>query len=247
MKNLTNQSYFTQRSAPALTELEQIVMNMYARALNLPKHFLSDEVGSKGGGAMQGSSSDAIFAALLVARHRGVHKLKGENKFLDESIFLPSFVAYTSKEAHSCVEKAAKMAIIKLRILPVDEKGRLRGHTVAEAVQKDVAEGLVPIFVSCTVGTTGTLFLQNHFIQLNEIFLSQQALVRSTTSKKSAKCVNSIRQFGFMLMAPTEATHLYCRKCDTSKRDWNTPIHSTAMATSSFYARLILHVFGSET
>lgn len=130
-------------------------MNMYGRALDLPIHFLSDEPGSNGGGAMQGSASDAIFAALLVARYRAVKKLQGDNQFLDESIFLPSLVAYTSREAHSSVQKAAKMAIIKLRVLPVDEKGCLRGETVAEAIRNDVAAGLVPVFVSCTVGTTG--------------------------------------------------------------------------------------------
>lgn len=132
-------------------------MNMYAKALDLPRFFLFDEPNSVGGGAMQNSASDCIMVALIAARARAVRMLKGDNKYLHESVFLPFLVAYTSEEAHSCVQKAAKIAIIKLRVLPTDEHGCLRGDTLAKAIEHDVnVEGLTPIFVSATVGTTGT-------------------------------------------------------------------------------------------
>lgn len=133
-------------------------MNMYAKALDLPKFFIYDEGKPEtGGGAMQSSASDCIMLALLAARARAVKILKGENTSIHESVFLPHMVAYTSQEAHSCVEKAAKICIIRLRVLPTDEHGVLHGDVLAKAIEHDVnVEGFTPIFVSATVGTTGT-------------------------------------------------------------------------------------------
>lgn len=131
---------------------------MYAKALDLPHFFQYDETNKSttGGGAMQSSASDCIFLALLAARHRAVKILQGENKKIHPSVFLPQFVAYTSTEAHSAVEKACKMAIIRLRQLPVDKTGALHGDTLRSHIEHDVhIEGLIPVFVSATVGTTG--------------------------------------------------------------------------------------------
>lgn len=132
-------------------------MNMFARALDLPPFFMSDVQDSVGGGAMQNSASDCIMVALIAARHRAVKMLSPKHISVHPSVYLSNMVAYTSKEAHSCVEKAAKIAIIKLRILPTDENGCLRGDTLAKALKHDVeVENFTPIFVSATVGTTGT-------------------------------------------------------------------------------------------
>lgn len=142
-------------------EHEKIVMNMYAKALDLPKFFLFDEANNKGGGAMQNSASDCIMIALIAARARAIGILKGGNP-LHESLFLPFLVAYTSQEAHSCVQKAAKIAIIKLRVLPTDENGCLRTDELAKTIKHDVeVEGFTPCFVSATVGTTGTCAFDN--------------------------------------------------------------------------------------
>ena len=44
-------------------------------------------------------------------------------------------MAYCSKEAHSCVEKAAMIGFVKLRILEPDENCSLRGYTLREVCQ----------------------------------------------------------------------------------------------------------------
>ena len=41
-------------------------------------------------------------------------------------------MAYCSKEAHSCVEKAAMIGFVKMRILEPDETCSLRGHILRE-------------------------------------------------------------------------------------------------------------------
>lgn len=145
-----------------MTELETIVLDWFAKALDLPKFFLTDYPGSRGGGVLQGSASECALVCLMAARARAISMLKGdEDEEVHESVYLPQLVAYTSKEAHSSVEKAAKMAIIKLRILDTDDRGRFRGDTLREAIAKDLEIGLTPFFVVATVGTTGACAFDN--------------------------------------------------------------------------------------
>lgn len=146
---------FQQASSPAATELETVVLDWYAKALDLPKFFLSDAPGSIGGGALQGSASECALVCLMAARARAIKTLKCGDEEIHDSVYLPQLVAYTSKEAHSSVEKAAKMAIIKLRILETDTCGCFRGNTLKAAIDKDLKDGLTPFFVVATVGTTG--------------------------------------------------------------------------------------------
>lgn len=138
-------------------------MDMYAKAINLPEHFLSSYEGEiKGGGALQGSASDCVLISLIAARAKIITELKKNvPEDTHDSVFLPQLIAYTSKNAHSCVEKAAKMAIVKLRILDTDYEGRFRGDTLRRAIEADVADGLTPFFVSATLGTTGECAFDN--------------------------------------------------------------------------------------
>lgn len=142
-----------------MTELETIVLDWYAKALDLPKHFLTNEPNSRGGGVLQGSASECTLVSFLAARGRAIDHLRASdsnNNDVHDSHYLPRLVAYASKEAHSSVQKAAKMALVKLRILDTDEKGRLRGETLHKAIQEDLENDLEPFLVVATVGTTGT-------------------------------------------------------------------------------------------
>lgn len=97
----------------------------------------------------------------MAARFNAIKHLKGlsENKHVKhDSEYLPRLVAYTSTEAHSCVEKGCHMAMVKHRILNPDETGALRGKDLEKAIQEDVDDGLTPFFVCATVGTTGGCF-----------------------------------------------------------------------------------------
>lgn len=141
------------------------MLDWYAKALDLPKFFLSSEPDSRGGGAIQGSASEAVLVSLITARARAINLLKGNNLQTHDSIYLSQLVAYTSKDAHSSVEKAAKMAVVKLRILDTDANGCFRGETLRAALERDVEAGLTPFFVVATLGTTGACA----FDYINEI------------------------------------------------------------------------------
>lgn len=46
------------------------------------------------------------------------------------------------------------IALVKLRILDTDENFSLRGDSLKKAMEEDKKNGLVPFFVSATLGTT---------------------------------------------------------------------------------------------
>lgn len=50
-------------------------------------------------------------------------------------------------KAHSSVEKASLIGLVKMRLLPCDEKLSLRGEVLQQAVDKDRENGLIPFFV----------------------------------------------------------------------------------------------------
>ncbi|XP_066997953.1 aromatic-L-amino-acid decarboxylase [Anabrus simplex] len=152
---------FSWAASPVCSELETIVLDWFGKAIGLPDYFLASSKGSKGGGVIQSSASECILVSMLAARNQAIKYLKEEEPDVEDSAFLPRLVAYCSQEAHSCVEKAAMICLVKLRILEPDENCSLRGSTLEKAMEDDVAKGLVPFFVSCTLGTTASCSFDN--------------------------------------------------------------------------------------
>lgn len=81
---------------------------------------------------LQSSASECILVAMLAARAQAIKNLKKGNLDTEDSAFLPRLVAYCSQESHSCVEKAAMISLVKLRILEPDDRCSLRGCTLRE-------------------------------------------------------------------------------------------------------------------
>lgn len=69
---------------------------------------------------------------MLAARANGIKRLKHQFPSVDEGLLLSKLIAYCSKDAHACVEKAAMICFVKLRILPIDDNGSLRGEALME-------------------------------------------------------------------------------------------------------------------
>ena len=57
-------------------------------------------------------------------------------------------VAYCSDQAHSSVEKAGLVGLVKIRYIESDENLSLRGDRLTEAIAMDKSNGLIPFFVS---------------------------------------------------------------------------------------------------
>ncbi|XP_066491107.1 histidine decarboxylase [Tiliqua scincoides] len=146
---------FTWASSPACTELEMNVMDWLAQMLGLPDMFLHYHPDSRGGGILQSTVSESTLIALLAARKNKIIELKASEPDTDDSTLNSRLVAYASDQAHSSVEKAGLISLVKMRFLPVDENFSLRGETLRKAIEEDRSRGLVPIFVCATLGTTG--------------------------------------------------------------------------------------------
>lgn len=69
---------------------------------------------------------------MIAARAQAIKRLRKLHPFIEEGVLLSKLMAYCSKESHSCVEKGAMMAFVKLRILEPDENNSLRGSTLRQ-------------------------------------------------------------------------------------------------------------------
>jgi len=137
-------------TSPACTELETHVLDWLVGMLGLSEKFLSS---STGGGVIQDTASSSSLCALLAARERATQYASNE-RGCDGKL-----VAYTSNQAHSSIEKAAKVAGIgrkNLRLIEVDANFAMRADLLAKQIADDKRAGLVPFFVSATVGTTSS-------------------------------------------------------------------------------------------
>nr|XP_023669628.1 histidine decarboxylase [Paramormyrops kingsleyae] len=146
---------FTWASSPACTELEINVLDWLCKALGLPSHFLHHHAGSRGGGMLQSTVSECTLVSLLAARKTKILKLKETEADTDDSVLNSRLVAYASDQAHSSVEKAGLISLVKIRFLPTDEQFSLRGETLQTAIEEDRRKGLVPVLLCATLGTTG--------------------------------------------------------------------------------------------
>ncbi|KAL3873117.1 hypothetical protein ACJMK2_036273 [Sinanodonta woodiana] len=95
-----------------------------------------------------GAASEATLIALLSARTKFLHKMKKDTTEMEDGVIMSKFVAYTSDQGHSSVERAGLIAAVKMRQLETDDKCALRGRTLQRAIDSDKAKGLVPIYVS---------------------------------------------------------------------------------------------------
>src|SRR3989441_2875646 len=168
-------------TSPACTELETHVLDWLVPMLGLPEKFLST---SSGGGVIQDTASSASLCALLAARERATNfasNKKGSDGHL---------AAYTSTQAHSSIEKAVQIAGLgrdNLRLITVDEKFAMRPDALAQRIQQDRQDGLIPCFVCATVGTTSSNALDpvaeiGHICREQTIWLHVDAAMSGTAA-----------------------------------------------------------------
>ncbi|KAH8394864.1 hypothetical protein KR222_008272, partial [Zaprionus bogoriensis] len=152
---------FTWASSPACTELEIVVMNWLGKMIGLPDDFLHLSNNSKGGGVLQTTSSEATLVCLLAGRTRAIQRFHERNPGYQDAEINARLVAYCSDQAHSSVEKAALIGLVRMRYIEADEELSMRGKLLREAIEDDIKQGLVPFWVCGTLGTTGSCSFDN--------------------------------------------------------------------------------------
>uniref|UniRef100_A0A8C4UDB4 Histidine decarboxylase n=1 Tax=Falco tinnunculus TaxID=100819 RepID=A0A8C4UDB4_FALTI len=133
---------------PALTSWPSLLGDMLADAINCL-------------GFTWSTVSESTLVALLAARKNKILEMKLSEPDTDESSLNSRLIAYASDQAHSSVEKAGLISLVKMKFLPVDENFSLRGETLKKAIAEDRRKGLVPVFVCATLGTTGVCAFDN--------------------------------------------------------------------------------------
>ncbi len=151
------------QTSPAVTELETHVLDWLVEMLGLPPRFLST---GPGGGVIQDTASSAVLAALLAAQERMTNPGALHSSFVTRHSSLSGndsrLRAYCSTQTHSSVAKAAGVAGVgraNLRAVAVDSDYAMRPDALRQAIEDDLAAGLIPFFVVATAGTTSSLAL----------------------------------------------------------------------------------------
>lgn len=139
-------------TSPAVTELEQVVLDWFAEALGLPGSFRSD---GPGGGVIQDTASTATFTALLAALHRA-----SGGDVRRHGVGDAGWRVYGSTQAHSSLVKAAMMAGLgedAVRTIDVDPTTQaIDVDALRAAIAEDAGAGLRPVMVHVAAGSTST-------------------------------------------------------------------------------------------
>jgi aromatic-L-amino-acid decarboxylase len=138
----------TWQSAPALTEVEEVVTEWLRELTGLAPGWR---------GTIHDTASTACLVALLAARERATEYGELRGGLQEERAPL---TVYTTAHAHSSVVKAALLAGYgrdNLRMVDADPATyAMRPDALAAAVAADVAAGSRPAAVVAGIGTTGT-------------------------------------------------------------------------------------------
>jgi aromatic-L-amino-acid decarboxylase len=138
----------TWQSAPALTEVEEVVVEWLRELTALPASWK---------GVIQDTASSGCLVALLAARERATDYSETRGGIQAQSAPL---TVYTTEHAHSSIPKAVALAGYgrdNLRFVDVDPVTyAMRPEALAAALEADVAAGRRPAAVVASVGTTGT-------------------------------------------------------------------------------------------
>lgn len=157
--------------SPAVTELETIMMDWVARIMNLPECFLSQ---GKGGGVIQGTASEAVVTVMVAARDRFVNAacegLKGEEREEKKAEVRGRLIALGSEESHSSSAKAAIIAGVRFKAIPVSMENNLAltGKDLRAALEECKQEGLEPFHLTTMLGTTSTCAVDK-FEEIKEV------------------------------------------------------------------------------
>ena len=132
------------QTSPAVTEIEQVMIQWLRQSLGLPDGFT---------GAIHDSATTATLSAVLTMRERAL-EFQGNVKGLSGQ---PALRIYASAETHSSVDKAIRIAGIgqdNLVKIPTDQSLSMKPGALAAAIAADRAAGLLPAGVTLCAGGT---------------------------------------------------------------------------------------------
>src|ERR1700674_1692199 len=143
LASVLNQNVTAWRSGPAATTLERTVVNWLAQAIGC--------AGFRG--SLTGGGSSANLMALAMAREA---KMPANEAGVSG---VPQGVIYASEEVDMSIPKSIALLGIgskNLRLIATSDSFRLIPEELEQAIQRDKAEGKIPIAVIASAGTVNT-------------------------------------------------------------------------------------------
>ncbi len=136
------------RTAPASTELEDVVLDWLRQMMALPDHFE---------GIIYDTASVSTMHAIAAAREKANLRVRDEGMSGRDDV--PLMRVYTSEHVHSSIDKACitlGLGLKSLRKIECNDRFEMIPEKLAEAIEEDIAAGFLPICVIPTIGTTST-------------------------------------------------------------------------------------------
>ena len=136
------------RTAPASTELEDVVLDWLRQMMDLPTQFE---------GIIYDTASVSTMHAIAAARERTGLNIREDG--MSGRTDLPMLRVYCSEHVHSSIDKAVitlGLGIRSLRKIECNERFEMIPERLSAAIEEDIEAGHVPICVIPTVGTTST-------------------------------------------------------------------------------------------
>lgn len=85
---------------------------------------------------------------LLAGRTEAIQNYQKFYENLEGAEINARLVGYCSDQAHSSIEKAALIGLVKMRYIKSDKNLSMRGPALEQAIRKDKEKGLIPFWVS---------------------------------------------------------------------------------------------------
>jgi aromatic-L-amino-acid/L-tryptophan decarboxylase len=136
------------RTSPASTELEEVALDWLRQMMGLDAGLT---------GIIYDTASVSSMHAIAAAREGVERRIREEG--MSGRADLPLLRVYASEQAHSSIEKAIitlGLGQKSLRKIPTDSEFRMDPKALADAIDEDKRNGIVPFCVVATVGTTST-------------------------------------------------------------------------------------------
>lgn len=136
------------RTSPASTELEDVALDWLRQMMGLDAGY---------SGIIYDTASVSSMHAIAAARE-GV-ELRIREEGMSGRTDLPLLRVYISEQAHSSIEKGVitlGLGQRGIRKIPTDSEFRMNAQALAEAIEEDKQQGMIPFCIVATVGTTST-------------------------------------------------------------------------------------------
>ncbi|MGH9883472.1 MAG: pyridoxal phosphate-dependent decarboxylase family protein, partial [Pyrinomonadaceae bacterium] len=136
------------RTSPASTELEEVTLDWLRQMMGLDAGYT---------GIIYDTASVSSMHAIAAAREGVERRIREEG--MSGRSDLPLLRVYVSEQSHSSIEKGVitlGLGQRGLRKIPTDSEFRMDTKALAQAIEEDKGDGIVPFCVVATVGTTST-------------------------------------------------------------------------------------------